>query len=52
VASLRHGRMGAGTHVAAWDGRDADGRPTSAGVYLVRCALDGAATTNRVVRLP
>jgi hypothetical protein len=52
VAALRHGRMPAGTHVAGWDGRDSDGRAASAGVFLVRCALDGAVATSRVVRLP
>jgi len=52
VAELRRGRLPAGTHVAGWDGRDGDGRAVPAGVYLVRCALDGMAATGRVVRLP
>lgn len=52
VAALRRGRMPAGTHVAGWDGRDADGRTAPAGVFLVRCALDGTVATGRVVRLP
>jgi hypothetical protein len=52
VATLRRGPLPAGTHVAGWDGRDGGGRAVPAGVYLVRCALDGTAATGRVVRLP
>jgi flagellar hook assembly protein FlgD len=32
----RHGTLGAGTHAWDWDGRDAEGRPSGAGLYLVR----------------
>ncbi|MDD1713564.1 MAG: hypothetical protein LUQ69_10405, partial [Methanoregulaceae archaeon] len=36
VRKLAHGRFEAGTHYAVWDGRNAQGRPVSAGVYCYR----------------
>jgi hypothetical protein len=36
VARLMEGRREPGPHAIAWDGRDGDGRPAPAGVYLLR----------------
>jgi flagellar hook assembly protein FlgD len=36
VVTLIDGPLPAGSHTRAWDGRDAAGRPRSAGVYFVR----------------
>jgi hypothetical protein len=41
VATLFHGTLEAGTHVATWDGRGAGGRLAPTGVY--RCVLRTAA---------
>lgn len=41
VRTLVDGRLEAGEHRAAWDGRDAGGRPVAAGTYFVRMSLDG-----------
>jgi hypothetical protein len=44
VRILLDGPVGAGRHVATWDGRDDDGHSVAAGVYLVRLlGPDGAA---------
>lgn len=41
----------AGRHTVFWDGRDAEGRPVSAGIYLVRARAGDRETTHRLVRL-
>jgi hypothetical protein len=43
VRELLTGALPAGDHTAAWDGRDAGGRPAPAGVYFVRLGLPGFA---------
>ncbi len=43
--------MPAGVHTATWDGRDAAGRPTKAGVYFVRLRAAGRVWTSTVTRL-
>jgi hypothetical protein len=42
----------AGADRFAWDGADAGGRPTAAGIYFVRLLTGDSARTLRVVRLP
>jgi photosystem II stability/assembly factor-like uncharacterized protein len=49
VTTLAHGRLEAGRHVIAWDGRDARGARATAGVYFARAESEGAARTRRVV---
>jgi hypothetical protein len=39
-----------GEHRLRWDGRDASGRPTSSGIYIVRLRVGGAEETSRIVR--
>ncbi|MBI1798764.1 MAG: T9SS type A sorting domain-containing protein [Candidatus Eisenbacteria bacterium] len=41
----------AGAHVAAWDGRDGDGRPRPAGLYFVRLDTGAGSRTVRLTRL-
>jgi hypothetical protein len=36
VRSLVAGKRAPGSHLAAWDGRDQDGRPVASGTYLIR----------------
>jgi flagellar hook assembly protein FlgD len=48
VNTLHDGRLAAGTHTLAWDGRSARGRPVGAGVYL---AVVQANDDRRLVRL-
>jgi glucose/arabinose dehydrogenase len=50
VVTLADGAFTAGRHVVEWDGRDAEGREVSAGVYLVAVDLDGRRVTQRLVR--
>jgi len=40
-----------GRHVSAWNGVDADGHATPAGIYVIRLEARGASATRRVVRL-
>jgi subtilisin family serine protease len=40
VARLVDGRLRAGQHALAWDGRDASGRPVTAGIYFARLLID------------
>jgi WD40 repeat protein len=49
VAVLVDGASAAGTHVAAWDGRDAGGREVSAGVYLAVLRTEQGTTMRRLV---
>jgi len=48
VARLADGRFAAGPHTVPWLGGDAGGRRVAAGVYLVRLAGPGFASTGRV----
>jgi hypothetical protein len=41
VRTLANGIMGVGYHSVTWDGRDAEGRPVSSGIYLVRMEVPG-----------
>lgn len=51
VRTLVNSRIAAGTHTAAWDGRDTNGATLASGVYFVRLAAPGATRTLRVVLL-
>lgn len=48
VATLFDGEAGPGWTEARWEGREADGRPARAGIYLVRLSGPGGAATQRV----
>ena len=43
------GWQGEGTHTAAWDGRDATGKPVAAGAYLVRLESGGVVSTGKAM---
>lgn len=43
--------LGAGAHLASWDGLDDRGRRVAAGVYLTRLVAGGRVTTRTLVRL-
>jgi hypothetical protein len=51
VRPLASGAREAGVHRLEWDGRDAAGRASPAGVYLVRVRAPGLAAVRRVIRL-
>lgn len=51
VRALLSGRVPAGRHEVAWDGRDEDGRQVAAGVYFYRLETGTESVTRRVVRL-
>jgi hypothetical protein len=52
VRTLFRGRAEAGRHALDWDGRDAKGRATAAGVYFVKLhGSGGADLSQKVVRL-
>ena len=51
VAILVDARQAAGTHSAAWDGRDRHGRAAAAGVYLLQLQVEGEIRTGRMVLL-
>jgi hypothetical protein len=48
VRSLEDGAFPAGMHQAIWDGRDASGKPTAAGVYFVRFTAGSVTTTEKM----
>lgn len=50
VRTLHDGPLAAGTHALAWDGRDAQGVPSAAGVYFVRARSRDGERVQRVVR--
>lgn len=52
VATLASGVHSAGSHAAAWDGRDGAGARAPAGIYFVRLAAPGASRTVRIARVP
>ena len=45
------GPLAAGEHRLTWDGRDAQGRPVAAGVYMYRVQVDGQTRTRKMVKL-
>ncbi|MDE2808251.1 MAG: T9SS type A sorting domain-containing protein, partial [Gemmatimonadota bacterium] len=45
------GPLAAGEHELTWDGRDAQGRPVAAGVYLYRVQVDEQTRTRKMVRI-
>ena len=49
VATLVDEHLADGLHEVVWDGRDAMGRMSSAGVYLYRVKTDGYSETKRMV---
>lgn len=51
IRELAVGAAAAGDHSVAWDGRGADGRRVSAGVYFVRLNIGGQAATARLAVL-
>jgi hypothetical protein len=51
VRELERGPLGAGEHVASWDGRDSRGRPVASGVYFVRVEAGGASAIGKAVLL-
>jgi hypothetical protein len=46
---LRNLRLGCGTHQAAWDGRQLDGRPATTGVYYYQLTVDGERFTRKLI---
>lgn len=50
VTTLAEGNRAAGRHALAWDGRDAAGRATGAGLYLVRVQAGAQVVTRKLVR--
>lgn len=49
VRRLADGWMGAGTHTARWDGRNASGRSVPPGIYLYRLHAGGVVRTRSMV---
>ena len=45
------GPLPAGEHQLTWDGRDAQGRPVAAGVYVYRLQVDEQTRTRKMVKL-
>ena len=51
VRTLAQGSLPAGEHRVEWNGLDGDGRPASAGVYLVRLEAEGHTLSSKIVRV-
>lgn len=51
VRVVSRGTFGAGTHRVRWDGRDSDGVPVAAGVYLARVRTPSETRVQRIARL-
>ncbi|MCA9750634.1 MAG: T9SS type A sorting domain-containing protein [Gemmatimonadetes bacterium] len=51
VRSVRNGTLPGGSHQLTWDGRDASGHETAAGVYFLRLRAGSEESVRRVVRL-
>ncbi len=52
IRTIDEGRLGRGVHNYSWDGRDANGRPVSPGVYFLRVQSDdeGKHPSERIVQ--
>jgi hypothetical protein len=50
VRTLMSAQVQAGSHAAAWDGRDQYGRPTGSGVYFCRLQAGGFTTARKMVK--
>jgi len=50
VASLLHGMQAQGQHSVSWNGMDANGRPVSAGVYVIKLDTEGFAIAKRMLK--
>ncbi len=51
VRELANGAFPAGPHGLTWDGRDADGRTVSNGLYFIRFEAQGQVITQRLARI-
>jgi len=51
VVTLAHGELSAGTHPVTWDGRESDGRPVAAGLYLARLSTPQGSLVRRIARV-
>ena len=51
VRELVSGRMSAGYHSIAWDGRDDSGQPVSSGAYLYRLEAVGRSEAKKMLLL-
>jgi hypothetical protein len=51
VRTLLEGRVAAGIHRAAWDGRDAEGRALASGTYFYRLETAGRSITRKMTLL-
>jgi hypothetical protein len=51
VTTLADGRLAGGAHRLIWDGRDAQGQPVPAGVYLLRLSSTGGGAEGRLLHL-
>jgi hypothetical protein len=51
VAVLTDGVTAAGEQTATWDGRDADGREASAGLYILQLTASGHVQTRTLIRV-
>ena len=51
VATIERGPRPAGYHSAAWDGREASGRPAAAGVYFARLEAAGTRYEQKIILL-
>jgi M6 family metalloprotease-like protein len=51
VRSLLDSGLAKGSHRAAWDGRDRDGKDLPSGIYLYRLQAGGKTLTGRMVRM-
>lgn len=51
VRNLWDAPLAAGAHLLEWDGRDAEGRRASPGVYFLRARTPGAAVARQIVRV-
>ncbi len=49
IATLCEARLQPGRHQRRWDGRDSRGRSVSAGCYLYRLIVNGAASAERMI---
>jgi len=52
VATLMDGLVSPGPQSVSWDGLDARGRPTAAGVYWIRASVAEQVVSRKLVRVP